>query len=363
MTDNSLRNEQAKKYITDKLTIASEKKESDFVNLTKYSAVSVILKSLIDTKPRGFKGIVATALTGMHIDENYDPIDNFYGCNPRSIFEQGIYFAFQDFQNPIPSGKSDPLNVAKNATKLDVVWAKGKRPESAAMAVVDFLQEIVSNTVERDLLIDFYFFRLLCHAKSIAAISITVPESSTLSQQEIGHRLADFIYEYPESGTTPQYVVSLLFKAIYEKSLFTVVGGEESVFGTNTTSKKAADIWVEEDSKPVNLYEITVKKIDIKRINDSLHALNDMDMLDSNIHFICRLPQDTSSLGDLTAGTYNYKGKTFNFIDLRSFVLTLVAILTTEQLEAIMNELASFIESTERHISTKNGWNNIFDAC
>lgn len=79
--------------------------------------------------------------------------------------------------------------------------------------------------------------------------------------------------------------------------LLTVVGGEESVFGTNTTSKKAADIWVEEDGKPVNLYEITVKKkVDIKRLSDSLHALHalhalhDMNVLDSNIHIICRLP-------------------------------------------------------------------------
>lgn len=362
MSDSKLRNERAKLYITNKLTLASTKEEKHFITLSKYDEISVVLRNLIETNPKGFKGLVATALTGMHIDSSYDPINDFYGCSPRSIFEQGIFFAFQDYKDKIPSGKSDPLNVAKTATKLDRNWAKGRRPETAALAVVDFLEEIVSNTNERDLLIDFYFFRLLQHAKSVAAISITVPESDDLSQQEIGHRLVQFMYRYPESGTTPQYVVSLLFKAIYEKSSFTVVGGEESVFGTNTTSKKAADIWVEEDGKPVNLYEITVKKVDVKRLDDSLHALHEMNMLDSNIHFICRLPQDTSTLGELTAGTYNYKGKTFNFIDLRSFVLTLVAILTTEQLGSIIDELASFIAKIERPISTKSGWNNIFDA-
>lgn len=126
--------------------------------------------------------------------------------------------------------------------------------------------------------------------------------------------------------------------------------------------KKAADIWIEEDGKPVNLYEITVKKVDVKRLNDSLHALNDMDMVDSNIHFICRLPEDVTTLGELVDGTYNYKGKAFNFIDLRSFILTLVALLTTKQLENIINELTSFIENVERPISTKNGWNSIFNG-
>lgn len=362
MTNSLLRNEKAKKYVTDKLTIASEKNESDFISLTRYSEFSVMLEFLIDTKPRGFKGLVATALTGMHLDENYDPIGNFYGCNPRSIFEQGIYFAFQDFPNKIPSGKSDPLNVAKNATKLDRVWASGKRPESAALAVVNFLQEVVDSTVERDELINFYFFRLLRHAKLLAAVSITVPDSNTLSQQEIGHRLVRFTYQYPESGTIPQHIVSLLFDAIYEHSSHVVIGGGESAFSTNTTSNKAADIWVEENLQPINLYEITVKKIDNKRLDDSLHALNDMELLNSNIHFICRLPEDVSTLGTLVDGTYNYRGKQFNFIDLKSFILSLISLLKTEQLENIIGELTSFVESVDRPIETKNGWNSIFNA-
>lgn len=352
------RNERAEIYVTEQIEKARKKNESDFLGLPNYKEVSLLLTSLIDTTSKGFRGVVATALTGIYLDPNFDPLNNFYACNPRSIFEKGIFFAFQ---GQIPCGKSDPLNVAKNQYVLDEAWAAGKRPAAAALAVVHFLELVINCSSNRETLIDFYFFRLVEYSEKVKAIDIKVPDNNDLSQQEIGHRLASFIYEYPESGTTPQYVVSLLFKAIYEKSSFNVVGGEESVFGTNTTSKKAADIWVEEDGKPVNLYEITVKKVDIKRLDDSLHALHDMNMLDSNIHFICRLPQDTSSLGELTAGTYNYKGKVFNFIDLRSFVLTLVAILTTEQLGAIIDELASFIESIERPISTKNGWNKVFN--
>lgn len=353
------RNERARIYVTEQIERAREKSESDFLSLPNYKEISSVLTSLIDTKSKGFRGVVATALTGVHLDPNFDPLNNFYDCNPRSIFENGIFFAFQ---GQIPCGKSDPLNVAKNQYVLNEEWAAGKRPESAALAVVHFLKAVMNSPSNRETLIDFYFFRLVEYAEKVKAIDINVPDNNKVSQQELGHRLSEFTYKYPESGTIPQYVVSLLFKAVYEKSSFVVVGGEESVFGTNTTSKKAADIWVEEDGKPVNLYEITVKKIDVKRLSDSLHALNDMGMLDSNIHFICRLPEDTSTLGELMDGTYNYKGKLFNFIDLKSFILTLVAILTTEQLESIISELTSFIENIERPISTKEGWNIIFNG-
>ncbi|MGP5303273.1 hypothetical protein [Psychrobacter celer] len=359
MTSSSHRNERAKLYITEQIEKARHKSESDFLSLTNYNEISLLLTSLIDTKSKGFRGVVATALTGMYLDPSFDPLNNFYACNPRSIFENGIFFAFQ---GQIPCGKSDPLNVAKNQYVLNEDWAAGKRPESAALAVVHFLEAVVDNSSDRETLISFYFFRLVEYAEKVKAIDIKIPDSNSLSQQEIGHRLAVFVYTYPESGTTPQYVASLLFKAVYEKSSLIVVGGEESVFGTNTTSRKAADIWIEENNKPVNLYEITVKKIDVKRLNDSLHALNDMNMIDSNIHFICRLPEDVATLSILKDGTYNYQGKKFNFIDLRGFILTLVALLTTKQLKSIINELTSFIEDVERPISTKDGWNNIFNT-
>ena len=56
-------------------------------------------------------------MTGLHLNDSYDPLNNFYGCNPRSIFEGGIWYALQE--NGIPCGKSDPLNVAKNINELN----------------------------------------------------------------------------------------------------------------------------------------------------------------------------------------------------------------------------------------------------
>lgn len=351
------RNDAARQFIVDRLDIAKVRNEVDFQGLDNYLELSQTLSDLIEVKAMGFRGVVATALTGLHLNPSFDPLNDFYSCNPRSIFENGIFYAYEGI---IPCGKSDPLNVAKNQYTLDDGWASGKRPQKAAQAAVHYLRAVVSADSEQDLLVDFYFYRLWQYAERVKAIVIEVPNSEDLSQQEIGYRLADFTYRFPESGTIPQYVVSLLLKAAYSESNLTVEGGDESVFGTNTTSKKPADIWIEDTGIPINLYEITVKKVDVKRLDDCLQSLNSLDILDKSIHFICRLPEDTNTLDSFTNGTFNYKGKSFNFIDLQSFILSLVALLTSEQLKLIIDELASFIKKVDRPISTKDGWNSIF---
>ncbi|OBU08915.1 hypothetical protein AYY16_06780 [Morganella psychrotolerans] len=121
------RNEKAKQYILDQLELVASLTESDFKDLKNYHKLKVIARDLIYVKAMGFRGVVATALTGKFLDKDYDYLNDFYHCNPRSIFENGIFYAFQIMK--IPCGKSDPLNVAKNNSILDENWAKGKRPQ------------------------------------------------------------------------------------------------------------------------------------------------------------------------------------------------------------------------------------------
>ncbi|EJI1385449.1 hypothetical protein NB475_12960 [Vibrio alginolyticus] len=355
------RNERAKAFITTKLDNAQGHDEQRFVGLSDYEALSLTLDDLIKVKAMGFRGVVATALTGMHLNPaTYNPLTRFYDCNPRSIFEQGIFYAFE---GRVPCGKSDPLNVAKNQYSLDKAWATGKRPQKAAMAAVTFLERVFNetNTDVRSLLVDFFFYRLYRYAESVRSIVIAAPEGEQVSHQEFAHKLAQFTYDYPESGTIPQLVISLLLEECFSTSKVSVIGGDESVFGTNTTSKKPADIWLELDSNSYNLYEVTVKKIDHKRLDDSLQALQAMDMLEKSVHFICRLPEDVSTLTEYQDGVCVYKGKSFNFVDLKQFILATVTLLDIDAIERVTDSLVKFIGQLERPISTKEGWNTIFN--
>jgi hypothetical protein len=132
-----------------------------------------ILERLIPIQAKGFRGIVLTGIVGKLLDDTYNPLENFYGCSPRSIFEQGIYYSLTDAR--IPCGQSDPLNVAKNARKIDMEWANGRRPEDAAKAAVEYLQIIENdwhNEQRRFLVIQAFFERLVKYAEEVDGLVV-----------------------------------------------------------------------------------------------------------------------------------------------------------------------------------------------
>lgn len=352
------RNEFARQYVTEQLDKAEQRSANDFLDLDDIEELQSILDDLINIKQKGFRGIVLTAIVGLQIDPAYEPLTKFYDANPRSIFEKGIFYALR---GRVPSGKSDPLNVAKNANVIDETWARGKRPEKAAFAAVNYLRKIMSApSTQRQQLIDFFFYRLWVYGQSVSSIKIKVPEKDQLSNQEFARVCNRFIEEFPENGTVPQFVIFKLIEAVYAQSSLSVEGGLESVFGPNTTSKKPADIWIEnDDGKPINLFEVTVKTVDEKRLDDCVDSLDAMNILDLPVQFICRLPQDVASLTGFSNNTANVHGKHFDFQDIKEFVKSLSSLLSQAQIRALLDEFSVFISDVERPISTKEGWNKI----
>lgn len=55
--------------------------ESNFLRIKNKSEIAKILEDLIEINVNGFRGVVLTALVGMKLDDQYDPLTNFYGCN------------------------------------------------------------------------------------------------------------------------------------------------------------------------------------------------------------------------------------------------------------------------------------------
>ena len=96
------RNENAKQFILEKINKSESKEIDDYRHLNDFENLESCLNDLIHVNPKGFRGVVATAITGMHINPEFNPLTNFYSCNPRSIFEQGIFYAYQE--KNIPAG-------------------------------------------------------------------------------------------------------------------------------------------------------------------------------------------------------------------------------------------------------------------
>lgn len=354
------RNSKVKGFINRKITKVKELSEDYFQDLDDYQTLTSTLDNLINVNAKGFRGIVVTAIAGLDLDVNYNPLSNFYDCNPRAIFENGIWYALQD--NNIPCGKSDPLNVAKNTNELNKSWAKGKRPEKSAFAVISYLEKIINETdaIKKDKIIDYFFYRLVKYSEEIENLPIYAPEKSAYTRQSFADKLIQFILDYPESGTTPQLVIGYLLESIYQDTQIIVKGHEDSVFGTNATAKKPADIWLEKDENLFNLYEITVKKIDYKRLDDCIDSLIGNEIPNQDITFICRIPPDISSLEVTRNDEIDYKNISFSFIDISQFIKTVCALLSLTQIENIIEKLRLFVEDVNRPVSTKEGWNNTF---
>ncbi len=352
------RNERARSYVDTMLRKAKSQTEDNFSDFSKDLILKKTLDDLIFVKANGFRGIVLTAIVGKFLNPNYDPINDFYACNPRSIFEQGIWYALRE--NGIPSGKSDPLNVAKNISLLDENWANGKRPESAAIAAVNFLRLLMSQPSDKYLaLVGYFFYQLRLYAESVAAIEIEVVSGGDNSYK-YAEKVADFVLRFPEAGTIPQYIVGKLLEYLNLDNGVTVHGTSESVFGTNTTSKKPADIWTQQGTEILNLYEVTVKKIDGKRLDDCIDSLVKLGISHKPVTFICRVPPDSFPTLRDTQGVATYKNKEFYVVDIMSFIFTSFAILSDTKIICFMNELVEFIQEVNRPVITKEGWKTIF---
>lgn len=360
MGEATTRYEQARRLVNGWLEVA---KAGSSIPPNEYKRERRVLEELIPVKAAGFRGIVLTAIVGKQLDPSYDPSTDFYASSPRTLFEKGIYYALQE--NRVPCGKSDPLNVAKNAQVIDQTWAKGRRPESAAMAAVDYISLVQLNWGKqgyRDDLIALFFDRLWEYAEFCMSADVPLAEFEGTPPVRIAAKLSKFTADFPEGGATPQLVVGTLIAKLREgvEGYAGVDGVHESVFGTNTTSKKPADVWEEmTDGSIGQLYEITAKPVDRKRLDDCVDSLTTLDLGGKIVTFICRLPQDISSLAAADE-TLLYKGVMFQFIDIDEFIRTSFCVLAPERQAEVIDAVDQFVKDTNRKIEVKQGWATAF---
>ncbi|MGF1603669.1 MAG: hypothetical protein ACFCU8_16930 [Thermosynechococcaceae cyanobacterium] len=77
------RNEAGKFYVITRIGVAKTKSAENFSEFGERSDVYKLLTDLIEVNAKGFRGVVVTALVGLHLNSSYDPLNDFYGCNPR----------------------------------------------------------------------------------------------------------------------------------------------------------------------------------------------------------------------------------------------------------------------------------------
>jgi len=317
------------------------------------------VNAIFESKSYGFREIVLTCLVAWEAGIDFDPRSDFYKCNPRSIFEKGIRPALE--QNGIPHMKSGPLNVAKGAKKIDSNWAMGKKPASAAEASVTLISWIMLPKVDFDdkriRLFTVFVEKLLSESKRLS--SYFVEARSDLSVRQIHDLICKLIQSAPDLGNTPQKVVGLILVEIYKHSNCQVFH-EGRACETNLTSKKPADAWVQfPNGGMVCLYEVTVKPIDINRINDSFTSVYSYGKGHNEVVWLCRLPEDISHISLNENYCIENKGIRNEFIDIKSWILVSLQIIGASGRTNFLTSLSGYISLASTSEKTKSVWQSL----
>jgi hypothetical protein len=331
--------------------------------LDRYRAERAVLERLIPINSDGFRGVTLTAIMGKFVRSDINTSTEFSSINPRSIFEKGIRPILK--QHRIPTGASAPLNVAKNIQVLDEKWAEGRKPETAALAAVDYIRRVNRHWADaamRDDLIMMFLQRLLAYAAEVASHDVDLAPIDGIVPIILAKRLAGFALAFPEGGSMPQFVAgALIAEARSTDTDFAPIGGvEASVFGTNSTSNKPADLWETlSNGDFANLYEVTCKPVDTERLDAAVDSFAKLGLPTTAITFVCRVPEDCLTLV-LADGAIIHRGVPFQFLDFAAFVETIFVMLTPVKQLATLERVALFVLDPARAVKTKSAWASAF---
>src|SRR3989344_2991465 len=271
------------------------------------------VESLFQTSIWGHREIILTILMARLLNPKFKASENFYACNPRSLFEHPIREALREYA--IPHRKSGPLNVAKNSKKINKDWATDKHGGDIAMNVVKIVKKIESVS-EKDL-----------------------------------HEFAA-AYAVPDGGASPQIVIGLLMEAAVKdrKASVLISGHRDSVSTTNTTSKKPGDIVEKINGDSQIIYEITTKIFSDDRMIESYESVMDYDKSLKDVVVICR-PQDVpESLSEkktsYVMATTQFRELAYYFINIYDYIQSSIILLTPAGRKTFYEELIRYVNDT-----------------
>ena len=232
------------------------------------------LNILFTVRSMGFREVLATVIYGMYLDPNYSALSNYYACNPRSLYEQGIKPVLDS--RGVPAGQSGPLNVTKSVSVLNAQWAEGRRASDkvAALGLISILEWLELQTDSGwlqylGLEIGRKFDSL---AQIVAATQVTA--TPTASAVKLADACAELIQRHVWGGTIPQALCGIALENQFSKDDSTKVdGARDSASTTNKTSKKVGDLTVIDENGVLETYEVTVKKFDHQRISEAVQSI------------------------------------------------------------------------------------------
>lgn len=325
------------------------------------------LGMVFESKTISYREIILVILVGRKLDDAYRAYENFYGCNPRPVFENPMkdFFDIHGF----PHTKSGPLNIAKASTMINEEWAARRRPKIEADYVVE-LVKLIDSQKERfrtDLGVDL-MRKYIASAQHIKELAVKLaPSTDPIYLEQLCRRMIKCV---PDAGNTPQHIVGYLLES-YHMALHTgivVSGTNDSASTTSTTSKKPGDINEEgPDGSIYKVYEITIKPFDRPRIVDSydcVHKYNaENDVHIHEIIVICRKEDSPFATGQnlhsFCLGAVPYRDITYYYWNIYEWIPYMLQRMTFSAREIFHERLNAYVNDIDTHESVKVFWHKL----
>jgi hypothetical protein len=335
------------------------------------STVQEELKQVFSSDIWGFREIILVIVIARLLNNEYRASVDLYACRPRALFEGPIRSTLRDYR--VPHRQSGPLNIAKGTEKINAQWAAGRRPRYIADIVVNLVSKIESMSYEE---LENFAINLHAHflevKKESEALAVEIqPEANPDYLYSI---CEDLISNVPDGGDTPQKIVGFLLQSYHEilNTGILVSGHEDKASTTNTTSKKVGDITEgKEKGKALNIYEVSVKVFEGKRIVDAHSAARRFDK-DTGTHtkeiiVLCReedchpdIVAETDTAGYF--GKIEYQGILFYFQDLFEWIMAQLLRMPIEARLDFHTKLQKYISDYRTSLEVKRYWNNIYQT-
>ena len=231
------------------------------------------IEHIVAAKEPSYREVLLCIVAHMLIDPKLEASKDWYAFHPRGIYDKGPIKKFL-MEHGVPHTKSGPLNITK-AANINSAWAERRESPDIANCVIDVVAYLEShNSIPEIQEIGVSLIKkLLKKAEHIQKLSVEVKLNS--DPDYISELCIKLIDNVPDSGNTPQQIVSKLLK-YYHYSMHSevqVTGGDDRASATSTTSNKPGDINEEWCNKILKVYEITVKPFDEDRIIDSYDCI------------------------------------------------------------------------------------------
>ncbi|MFV9506294.1 MAG: hypothetical protein AB4911_17220 [Oscillochloridaceae bacterium umkhey_bin13] len=341
----------------------------DEISNENYIADSDIEQSidiLFRTTIWGFREVVLVVAIARLIEPSYCASEDFYACNPRTLFEKPIKQVLDS--KGIPSRQSGPLNVAKGTPRLNTQWAAGRKPRFVAEEVVQLVAKIEQiSPQDLENFTKLLLRRFIAEALQVRKSMLFVDPKSDL---DLLFRLTkSFIENTPDQGNTPQRIIGYLLESYHDQlaSNVTVHGHTDHASTTSTTSKKLGDITEESNGVMLLVYEVTVKGFGEQRIREAyasiLQYAANSGLEAKEIIVLCReqdVHPDVVPVTSLYLGKLEYEGVVFYFLDIYEWIIAQLFRMSMASRRDFFDKLQSYVADKNTSEKLRYAWKAMF---